>query len=145
MKKLSLALMLLISSTQAYAFPNMKNYNHHITYAADLKTYYMKFKDKVKLQRVKSKDFDGWRGFCNLTKYKILITIKDDMEDSKCLLILNNDKDYEISTFTEIVDKGDDIIAIFYEFSDEGRVVFLGSKSEKEFIVLWQTFDQGNN
>ena len=129
------AFLLLVFSSQAFCFPNMRVYPHDVEYFCEFLVAVSLPEDKVILNRCPSTEIESYWGYCDLTGYQISI----DEYDNQCFCTLFKDEQpSEVSQFgIKHIESEESSDYIFF-FLDGIVVVKTFSKGTAELI--WRSF-----
>lgn len=139
MKKLILSSILSIVPLTAFAFPNMKCFEHKNLELENGKNSYISCK-LIEFSKCRQEKQDFIMGYDKTTNMKILITLPEEQSDSKCF-IFNIDKlninEWSNSTLTSIIDGQ---LVGYYSFKNFGRIII----DFDDMVGFFQTFENSS-
>jgi len=123
-----------LTSSHVYGFPDVNNYPHDIIDVSGSLAASIRSDNYFQMSKTKFLGFDGYTGYCRLTKYRVFINGED--ESSQCTISLPGEDD-ESSFFTMEVDLGNGFKARYFYF-EGGRLVFVSGSNQH--CAGWQSW-----
>lgn len=123
-----------LNSSNIYSFPDVKKYPHDIVDVSGSSAASIRSDNYFQMSKTKYLGFDGYTGYCKLTKYRVSINGED--ESSQCTISLPGDDD-ENSFFTMEIDLGNGFKARYFYF-EGGRLVFVSGNNQH--CAGWQSW-----
>lgn len=130
MKNFSLIIIsFLLVNPYIYSFPDVEKYPHDIVEVKGKLANVTKTKDWSKIHKTRFSGFDGYSGYCPITKYHVYINGHDEL--ATCTIFLTG-KEPEISHSTMEIELTGGFLAKYFYFK-EGEVIFVSGNDHSIF------------